>query len=206
MVHKEDTRQKLLESAKQEFLEFGYQKASLRRICKNAGVTTGALYFFFEDKADLYDALVRDLATLIMNMLKSHTDTENVLYQDSFQYEKDLDMLVGKQLISTYYAHQDIGKLLIHCSQGTAYEHYFDHIIAFFEEHNKRIIMNLIGADNPIFNECTMHWLAHLQVESFLHVLSHDFSEEEALGQVETVVTFLRGGFNAIMEEALKRK
>lgn len=206
IVHKEDTRQKLLDSAKQEFLELGYQKASLRRICKNAGVTTGALYFFFEDKADLYDALVRDLATLIMNMLKSHTDTEKVMYQDSFQYDMDLDMMAGKRLISTYYAHQDIGKLLIHCSQGTPYEHYFDHIIDFFEEHNKRIIMNLIGADNPIFNECTMHWLAHLQVESFLHVLSHDFSEEEALAQVGIVVTFLRGGFNALMAEVMKGK
>lgn len=206
MVHKEDTRQKLLDSAKQEFLEFGYQKASLRRICKNAGVTTGALYFFFEDKADLYDALVGDMATLIMNMLKSHTDTENVMYQDSFHYGMDLDMEVGKQLISAYYAHQDTAKLLIHCSQGTAYEHYFDHIIDFFEEHNKAIIANLTGIDNPIFNECTMHWLAHLQVESFLHILSHDFSEEKALAQMEVVVTFLRGGFNALMEEVMNGK
>ncbi|WP_028041864.1 TetR/AcrR family transcriptional regulator [Candidatus Stoquefichus massiliensis] len=206
MVLKEDTRQKLLDSAKQEFLEFGYQKASLRRICKNAGVTTGALYFFFEDKADLYDVLVRDFATLIMNMLKGHTEIENEIYQEVFQYDKDLDIKIGKQLISAYYAHQDIGKLLIRCSQGTTYEHYFDRIIDFFEKHNKNVIIHLTGIDNPVFNECTMHWLAHLQVESFLHILSHDFSEEKALEQVEIVVTFLKGGFNALMKEALKGK
>ena len=33
-------------------------KASLRNICKEAGVTTGALYFFFKDKEDLFAALV----------------------------------------------------------------------------------------------------------------------------------------------------
>ncbi|MCD8028640.1 MAG: TetR/AcrR family transcriptional regulator [Erysipelotrichaceae bacterium] len=40
----EDTYKKILESAKEEFYEKGYQKASLRQICSNADVTTGALY------------------------------------------------------------------------------------------------------------------------------------------------------------------
>ena len=37
-----ETKRRLLESAKKEFLEKGYLQASLRNICKNAGVTTGA--------------------------------------------------------------------------------------------------------------------------------------------------------------------
>ena len=45
-----ETEAKLLASAKSEFLEKGYAKASLRKICANAGMTTGALYFFFKDK------------------------------------------------------------------------------------------------------------------------------------------------------------
>lgn len=46
-MQQETTRERLLESASREFLSNGYQKASLRTICRNAGVTTGALYFFF---------------------------------------------------------------------------------------------------------------------------------------------------------------
>lgn len=41
-----ETRQRLIDSAKKEFFENGFAKASLRKICTNAGVTTGALYFF----------------------------------------------------------------------------------------------------------------------------------------------------------------
>ena len=41
-----ETKEKLLASAKTEFMEKGYAKASLRKICANAGVTTGALYLF----------------------------------------------------------------------------------------------------------------------------------------------------------------
>ena len=40
-----ETRKHLLECAGREFLEKGYMKASLRNICKEAGVTTGALSF-----------------------------------------------------------------------------------------------------------------------------------------------------------------
>ena len=48
----------LLRSAKEHFLKHGYEKASLRQICSGAGVTTGALYFSFENKEALFDALV----------------------------------------------------------------------------------------------------------------------------------------------------
>ena len=57
---KKKTRQKLLEQAKVEFAEKGFMKASLRTICTNAGVTTGALYFFFRDKEDLFTSLYRN--------------------------------------------------------------------------------------------------------------------------------------------------
>ena len=48
MNDEKETRKKLQESAMQEFLEKGFMKASLRSICKHAGVTTGALYFSFK--------------------------------------------------------------------------------------------------------------------------------------------------------------
>ncbi len=46
MKDERETKEKLLQSARAEFLAKGYQGASLRSICKASGVTTGALYFF----------------------------------------------------------------------------------------------------------------------------------------------------------------
>lgn len=53
-----ETKERLIENALAEFAENGYMKASLRKICADAGVTTGALYFFFKDKEDLFAAIV----------------------------------------------------------------------------------------------------------------------------------------------------
>ena len=42
--HALDIREALLKSGKEEFLAHGFEKASLRVICKKAGLTTGAFY------------------------------------------------------------------------------------------------------------------------------------------------------------------
>ena len=52
-----ETKERLLACAKKEFAAKGYAKASLRAICREAGVTTGALYFFFQDKDDWLKSL-----------------------------------------------------------------------------------------------------------------------------------------------------
>lgn len=49
---------KILNSAKEEFLEKGYADASLRTICQKAGVTTGALYKRFPNKEALFRAVL----------------------------------------------------------------------------------------------------------------------------------------------------
>ena len=41
---------RILESARKEFLTYGFEKASLKSICEGAGVTTGALYKRYKGK------------------------------------------------------------------------------------------------------------------------------------------------------------
>ena len=54
-----DRRQRLLQAAAQEFASEGFEKASLVRIAGGAGVSKAALYYYFEDKADLFATVVR---------------------------------------------------------------------------------------------------------------------------------------------------
>ncbi len=54
----EITHEKVLESGREQFLKNGYERTNLRELCKGAGITTGAYYRHFEDKAALFSALV----------------------------------------------------------------------------------------------------------------------------------------------------
>ena len=53
--------QKIIDSAMQEFLAFGYQKSSINRIARDAGVTTGAIYTRYKNKDELFFSLIQDL-------------------------------------------------------------------------------------------------------------------------------------------------
>ena len=72
----EETKTRLLQAATEEFAEYGYERSSLRRICKNAEVTTGALYFFFQDKEDLFQSVIAPVTEPILQMMESHYEKE----------------------------------------------------------------------------------------------------------------------------------
>jgi len=59
------TRQALLAAGKQLFAERGYEAATVRDIASAAGMSTGAVFANFSDKADLFsEILAADLETL----------------------------------------------------------------------------------------------------------------------------------------------
>jgi AcrR family transcriptional regulator len=54
-----ERRDQILQSAAQEFARHGYDGASLNRILAATGVSKGAAYYYFDDKADLFATVVR---------------------------------------------------------------------------------------------------------------------------------------------------
>ena len=57
-VKKEDLRQQILEAAKQEFLDKGYENSSMRVIAKKANTTMGNIYHYFDNKEALLTTLL----------------------------------------------------------------------------------------------------------------------------------------------------
>src|SRR5210317_1665414 len=49
-----EKRERILEASAKEFAAHGYDGASLNRILDEAGISKGAAYYYFDDKADLY--------------------------------------------------------------------------------------------------------------------------------------------------------
>ena len=64
----QQTHENLLACAKKHFLENGFERASIREICKAAHVTNGAFYNHFEDKEALFGALVEPVVQAVSEM------------------------------------------------------------------------------------------------------------------------------------------
>ncbi len=57
-VLKEEVKKRILKSAIIEFKEKGFENASMRKIARNARMTVGNLYRYFENKENLFGAIV----------------------------------------------------------------------------------------------------------------------------------------------------
>jgi len=54
-----DKRQRILAVAAVEFAAHGFTGASINRIIEEAGISKGAAYYYFDDKADLFATVIR---------------------------------------------------------------------------------------------------------------------------------------------------
>lgn len=61
---KAETRRDLLASAAEVFAEDGFQRASLERIARRAGFTSGAIYWYFAGKDELFLAVFEQYALM----------------------------------------------------------------------------------------------------------------------------------------------
>lgn len=192
----ENTKAKLLEAAELEFVQQGYQKASLRSICKRADVTTGALYFFFDDKDDLFKHVVSPITDTILTIMKQHHEIERDFIYQGLLEDEDENYRVAEQIINLYYAHETTWQIVLTNREHPFICAFFDSLTEMLDNQTKYLLESLhIAHDDPLFNECTIHWFSHLQLDSILLILSHRMSIEEAKYQLKIMVNFLRGGF-----------
>ncbi|UCV17756.1 TetR family transcriptional regulator [Ferribacterium limneticum] len=81
----ENTRKKIIEAARGVFLERGVIRATFENIAKAAGVTRGAIYWHFSNKAELFFAMREDAFTPLIER------TDAALYASS--YDNPLDAI-----------------------------------------------------------------------------------------------------------------
>lgn len=78
-VAKLRTRQIVLDAAKRLFTERGYEAATVRDIATAAGMSTGAVFANFNDKADLFnEVIVADYETVAQRMRQAADGQDNV--------------------------------------------------------------------------------------------------------------------------------
>lgn len=201
-----ETKERLIESAAREFSEKGYNKASLRTICANAGVTTGALYFFFEDKEDLFAAIVEKPIADMTMILQTHFAEHESFFDISFSAEEKYDLSGShdeftEQLIHQLYENYDAFILLLTKSQGTRFENTVDRIID-LTELNFIAMAEKMAKHYPgqTVNKYMTHWLTHVTIDAFIHLLTHENNEKKAVAQMSRILDFIvNGSMNLVL-------
>jgi AcrR family transcriptional regulator len=71
-----ERRSHIIEAAKTEFAESGFEQASYNRIIDQAGLSKGAMYYYFDDKLDLYVTVLEAVNDEMVEILGMGEDWE----------------------------------------------------------------------------------------------------------------------------------
>ena len=190
MENEKQTRQKLIDSAKKEFLEKGYSKASLRSICADAGVTTGALYFFFENKKDLFAAIVDPPLNGLKEILLQHfkEDIEEMSGIDSIE-GIDMDHSeISDKIVGYIYKNYDSFMLILTATENTVYENVVDEFVSMVEQSIHPMLASMKGYT---CDEYMTHWMSHISIDAFIHVIKHEKDVKKAKVRLRAILNYL---------------
>ena len=177
----------LLKSGKMEFLKHGFEKASLRTICANAGVTTGAFYVHFKGKDEFFRAIVED------DLQRCSDDLSNLIdwiVEHAVLGEED------ERLAMEYVAdHRDLFRLLFDCSEGSSYEGFQEELIGKLERAYQHLLdsFGIKSADLAL-----AHTFVVVKTAQYREMIYRGYSKDEAMRIASWISSFARAGLEAL--------
>ena len=193
---KSATNARILTCMREEFLSYGYEKASLNRIARQVGITTAGLYKHFRGKEDMFAFLVKDTLDDLEKLTEDGTASMvgSVPDYDPFCEEW------SRSLVDFFFDHHEAMRLLICCSHGSRFEGFEEDLIQRETESNKQYAAMLEKAGKPVKPLTDMQW--HLLSTQYIHlvceILRHDLTRDEAYQHMEFVRSLLYPGWREI--------
>ena len=196
------TLESIQQAAMQEFLDKGFQGASLRQIVKNAGVTTGAFYGYFSSKEALFNALVEPHAAALMGKFME----AQISFAELPEEEQPSHMGVESGtyldwMVDYICQHREPVKLLLTRSEGTGYEHFVHNMVEVEVEYTLQYmeVLRRLGRDIPELSQSLCHIIASGMMSGIFEIVIHDMPREQAVRDVDQLCDFYTAGWLKLM-------
>lgn len=192
------SHEKIIRAAMDEFSEFGYDKASMRRIGQRCGLTAAALYRHFDSKEAMFEALVEPAVTDMKKWLEAHAaaDIKGGADPEMMWNSTEVDMM--RELI---YPRMDEFSMIINKAKGSKYEDFLNELVA---DHQARLMPHLrmlrdAGYKVRDISEDELHMLITAYCSALFEPVAHGYSLENALKYLSTVEEFFMPGWKNLM-------
>ena len=196
------TLEKIHIAAKKEFMEKGFQLASLRNIVKTAGVTTGAIYGYYKSKEELFDALVGEQVEYIFNLYDTTLSNFNKLTgAEQTRKMTDISGDAMFRMLDYIYEYSDAFKLLILCAEATKYADFIHQLVLKETESTFAYIGTLkqMGVSIRPINKKLIHMVSSGLFTGIFETVVHDMSKDEAVEYVLQLERFHTAGWEELL-------
>ncbi len=201
-VKKDVVKNKILESAKKEFLEHGYEGASLRTIAKNLGLTKGALYSYFKNKEDLFIELVQEPAENLYRHMEAMQ--EQALRQDvksQRNYADEDDPQIAYSWINEIYDNMDAFRLIALKSKGTRYEDFFCRLAALEKKSTLEYVKNMRESQALHYDpdDLLIDILLDSPIKNLIRIIEYQVPREQGLLYWHKIESFYFAGWKKLL-------
>jgi AcrR family transcriptional regulator len=199
---KTDTHKKIVTSAKREFLEQGFEKASMRKIAAQAGITAGGVYKHFPTKEAMFEALVEPT---LKECYRRDVELTNIAIKQIANQKFDLFRTASdsgnREVLDYIYHHFDEFQLMFNRSAGTKYETIRHDLVMLEVSGAKRLIEALRKQEIPIreFNDEQLHILYSTALTPLFEIVTHGYPYEKALTFIDLMADAMNFGWEKIM-------
>ena len=194
----------IIKAAKEEFLEYGYEKASLHKIVKKAGITTGALYTRYKNKDALFCSLVEpamgDMKEKFMPIMEEYMKVGKSKDLDQFINVVKKEEQICLDLLFDFYEEC----VLFFCkSDGSSIGDGIENLkkikaketVEFFKE---------IGGSSRKIDLDGIEFIINQQFDYYKGILEKGYTKEKAIDCMKTIEIFVDAGWKAVFAEMKK--
>ncbi len=192
---RKQTEQKLIKSGKEEFLKKGYAKANLRDICKNAGVTTGAFYFSFENKEALLSAILASVITDYEKMCSTFARRE----EDDPNTADDNE----RQMMEYLSEHRTEAIILMEKSAGSRYEKFRPQISQQMQAAFTSYFTKFMGSTPDAE---LIRILVTMRLQGYMELIKGDYTVEERVRLAREIGIHADAGTTALIKYLKEQK
>ena len=198
----QETHERILKSGLAAFLEEGFEKANLRRICKAAGVTTGAFYGYFSSKEALFASIVEPHAAALMGrFMEAQTGFAELPEKEQPAHMGEASGNYVEWMVDYICEHREPVKLLLCRAEGTSYEHFIHNMVEVEVESTLRYmeVLRRLGKDIPPLNRSLCHIIASGMFNGIFEIVVHDMPRDQAMRDVDQLRDFYTAGWLTLM-------
>ena len=195
----------IIEAAKQEFLQNGFQSTSIHQIAKRAKVTTGAIYTRYQGKDELFCSLIEGFLQAVEKDRKENKKAyiRYCVDKNFDHFLKDIEKEIAGY-IDILFAHYDECRLLLCCSKGSSVEMMLHEMMENKVSETKKFIKQNMVSDISEIKLDLVELLIKQQFNAYTLVIEKGYSKDETVEYIRMLGEFIEAGWEKTFKDFMK--
>ncbi len=200
-----ETKRIILEVALKEFLTTGYHETSIRKIAKEAFISSGALYNHFNNKEDILHHIIDPHIENFWEICNHNLSKfkENIIDKNTNSFSSE-----DHTYIELFEKNIDVWKFILFKSKNTKYETFRDELLE-WEYINTRKMLDMVYEHSEYLNyisEQELKYITNSYIDSYTNTFKLDIDKYERVRLIKIITQIYQPFWELLFSKKILKK